>query len=111
MLNVARYASHIFSEITIGYAFRQETFCLIYFEVKTPMILKVDNKGACDLANNWSSAGRTRHVAIRVNFLRELKEQGDLLVQWIPNKEMSSNIFTKHVGGTDFQRHSNSCIG
>ena len=80
-------------------------------KVKTPMILKVDNKGACDLANNWSSAGRTRHVAIRVNFLRELKEQGDLLVQWIPNKQMSSDIFTKNVGGEDFQRHSSSCIG
>ena len=75
-------------------------------KVKTPMILKVDNKGAVDLANNWSSAGRTRHVAVRVNFLRELKEQGDLLVEWIPNKNMSSDIFTKNVGGADFHRHS-----
>ena len=75
-------------------------------KVKRPMILKVDNKGAADLANNWSSAGRTRHVAIRVNFLRELKEQGDLIVQWIPNKDMSSDIFTKNVGGADYHRHS-----
>ena len=70
------------------------------------MILQVDNKGAFDLVNNWSAAGRTRHVAIRVNFLRELKEQGDIQVEWIPNTDMSSNIFTKNVGGKDFQHHS-----
>ena len=75
-------------------------------KVKTPMILQVDNKGAFDLVNNWSAAGRTRHVAIRVNFLRELKEQGDIQVEWIPNTDMSSDIFTKNVGGKDFQRHS-----
>ena len=30
-----------------------------------PMILQVDNKGAVDLANNWSIGGRTQHIEVR----------------------------------------------
>jgi hypothetical protein len=43
-------------------------------KVKIPMILEMDNKGAVDLANNWSIGGCTRHVDIRQCFLWELKE-------------------------------------
>jgi hypothetical protein len=43
-------------------------------KVKLPMEIRVDNKGAKDLVNNWSIGGRTRHVDISLNFLRELKE-------------------------------------
>jgi hypothetical protein len=38
--------------------------------VQKPMILWMDNKGAVDLANNWSSAGRTRHVLTK-NYVPE----------------------------------------
>ena len=31
-------------------------------QVELPMILKVDNSGAVDLANNWTAGGRTRHI-------------------------------------------------
>ncbi len=33
-------------------------------KVKLLMILEMDNKGAVDLANNWSIGGRTRHVDV-----------------------------------------------
>jgi hypothetical protein len=36
----------------------------IGLKVKKLMILKIDNKGAVDLANNWSIGGRTRHIEI-----------------------------------------------
>jgi hypothetical protein len=45
-------------------------------EVKKPMILKIDNKGAVDLTHNWSVGGRTCHVEVRQYFLRDLKEDG-----------------------------------
>jgi hypothetical protein len=51
--------------------------------VQLPMLIEVDNKGAVDLANSWSATGRTRHIASRINFLRELKEEGIITVQWI----------------------------
>ena len=45
----------------------------IGLQVALPMILECDNKGAVDLANNWTAGGRTRHVNVRQNWLRELK--------------------------------------
>jgi hypothetical protein len=83
----------------------------IGLKVKKPMILEVDNKGAVDLANNWSSAGRTRHIAPKITFLRELKEEGVLKVKWTSNDNMSSDIFTKNVGGTDFKKHMKAYVG
>ncbi len=41
----------------------------IGMEVQKPMILFVDNKGAYDQANSWKVGGRTRHVAVKENFL------------------------------------------
>jgi hypothetical protein len=52
-------------------------------KVKLPMVLEVDNQGAVDIANNWSSTGRTRHMDVRLKFLRELKEADILHVTWI----------------------------
>jgi hypothetical protein len=39
-----------------------------------PLVL--DNSGADDLANSNSVGGRTRHVDVRLHYLRELKEEG-----------------------------------
>jgi hypothetical protein len=43
-------------------------------KVELPVVLEMDNKGAVDLANNYSIDGRTRHVDVKFFFLRELKE-------------------------------------
>ena len=37
---------------------------LMGLNVKLPMILEMDNKGAVDLANNWSIGVCTRHVDV-----------------------------------------------
>ena len=69
----------------------------IGLKVKKPMILWVDNKGAVDLANNWSVGGRTRHVDVRYYFLRELKEANLIHVKWMSGDEMSSDsLLTKN---------------
>ncbi len=31
---------------------------------KLPMTVEIDNKGAVDVANNWSIGGHTRHVDV-----------------------------------------------
>jgi hypothetical protein len=74
-------------------------------KVQKLMLLEMDNRGAVDLVNSWSATGRTRHIFTRINFLREIKEEGVIAVQWISNVHMSSDIFTKNVGGADFLRH------
>jgi hypothetical protein len=59
------------------------------------LLIEVDNDGALDLINSWSPTGRTRHCATSINFLRELKEQGLLVVQWISNVGMSPDILPR----------------
>jgi hypothetical protein len=80
-------------------------------KVEKPMILKVDNKGAKDLAHNWSTAGRTRHVDVRYHFLRELKEEGLIRVEWFSSEENGSDLFTKNLPGPLFERHTRTYCG
>jgi hypothetical protein len=63
----------------------------------------MDNKGAIDLTNNWSATGRTRHIDTRHHFLRELKEGGIISVKWISTEAMSSDMFTKNLGGPKYE--------
>jgi len=53
----------------------------IGLKVKLPMILELDNKGAVDIANNWSVAGRRKHIDTKQYFVRELKEDGIIKVR------------------------------
>ena len=53
-------------------------------KVKLPMVLKADNKGAVDIANNWSIGGRTRHIEVKQYFICDLKAKGILVVNWTP---------------------------
>jgi hypothetical protein len=73
--------------------------------VKTPMILEVDNAGAKDLTENWIVGGRTRHVNVPEYSLRDMKEDGVIRVRWTIN-ENSSDLFTKNLAGPLFEKHS-----
>ena len=80
-------------------------------QVRKPMILKIDNKGSVDWINNWSVGGRTRHMDTRCHFLRELKELGLILPQWTSGAENPSDMFTKNLGGSPFQKHIETYCG
>jgi hypothetical protein len=54
-------------------------------------------KGARDLVHNWSIGGRTQHVVGRYHFLRNLEEDGIILVKWISHNVNSSDLFTKNL--------------
>jgi len=75
------------------------------------MILQVDNKGAKDLVNNWSVGGRMRHVEVREFFLRDLKEDGIIKVEWISTADNSADLFTKNLSGPEFEKHAATYVG
>ena len=68
------------------------------------MVPEVDNKGTVDLINNWSVGGCTRRLNVRQCYLRELKEEGLLVVEWIAVDLNDSDIFTKNLGETLFEK-------
>jgi len=81
-------------------------------EVKLPMQITVDNKGAKDLVNTWSVGGRTRHIGVRFHFLRELKDQGVIEVKWIPSESNCADFLTKNLPTASYVRHAGTlCEG
>ena len=80
-------------------------------EVELPMVLEMDNSGAVDIANSWSVGGRTRHVDVRNYFLRELKDQGLLVIRHVSGESNDADIFTKNVTSAIFDRHIPKYVG
>ena len=69
------------------------------------MILKMDCKGALDLTHSWSTKGHTCHIDVKWHWLREMKESGQILTEWIESEENPSDLFTKNLGGAMFKKH------
>ncbi len=80
-------------------------------KVKLPMLLKMDNTGAVDLANNWSVGGGTRHVDVQQFFLRELKETKIMDICWIKGSENDTDVFTKNLDGPAFEKCIKTLVG
>jgi hypothetical protein len=85
------YSKHLLDDIGLG--------------VELPMPIYVDNEAAVNMARNWISGGRTRHTAVRINYLRELQEEGNILLTHIPGEENRSDIGTKNTDRTTFEKH------
>ena len=69
------------------------------------MIARSDNKGAVDLVNGWSVDVGTKHMDCRIMYLRELKEERIIRVQWIPTKDNPSDLYTKNLDTATFKKH------
>ena len=74
--------------------------------MKLPMLLNVDNTGAIDLANNWSTTGKTKHIDVRFHYLRELVDQGMIKLNFVRSEENVADIFTKNLSANLFDKHS-----
>jgi hypothetical protein len=83
----------------------------IGLKVKKPMRLNIDNRGTVDLFNSWSVTGRTRHIAVKICFIRELREAGVLKIVWCPGDKMPSDILTKNLARPLFERHTRTYTG
>jgi hypothetical protein len=112
--NMQRYSDLLVTESALGSATETAQDMLFVMRilesmglrVKKPMLLYIDNKGAKDLANNWSVGGWTRHVEVRMYFLRELKEQDLIHCVWKSGSEMCSDLFTKNLPRDVFEKHT-----
>jgi hypothetical protein len=46
-----------------------------------------------------------------MNFLRELKEQGLIVTEWISGDNNPADLFTKNLQGPTFERHAVRFVG
>ena len=63
--------------------------------LKQPTIMYEDNKGCISLANNSMTTGKTKHIDIRLHFLRDLVQNGSIEVVWCPTDDMLADALTK----------------
>ena len=75
-------------------------------KVKMPMILRMDNRGAVDMSRSWNINGRNRAMGVRICYLRELKEEGLIDIEWISSEENPADLFTKNLDGPTFEKHT-----
>ena len=74
--------------------------------IQLPMTLYVDNTGAINLAENWSTTGRTKHIDVRFHYLREMSEQGMIEIKFVKSERNVSDIFTKNLSERLFCHHT-----
>ena len=67
-----------------------------------PLELYEDNKGARDLAYNPEHHSRTKHIDRRHFYVRELVEQGELVVPYVKTDDNMADFFTKALPAKRF---------
>jgi hypothetical protein len=50
-------------------------------------------------------------VEVKQFFLRELKEQGLIVVKWLASEDNTADMMTKNLGGQDFMHHTLTMCG
>ena len=65
--------------------------------------LGVDNKAARDLAYNPEHHERTKHIARRHFYVRELVEDGTITVPYVNTADNVADFFTKPLGKAQFR--------
>ena len=67
-----------------------------------PIHLSCDNKAAIDSAYNPENHARTKHIDRRHYFIRELVEDGKIVVPFVPTDENLADFFTKPLKASKF---------
>ena len=70
------------------------------FVIDEPTEIREDNQGAIHIAQNPESSQRTKHVAIRHFYVRELIDSDQVTVNYERTDEMLADALTKNLGHT-----------
>ena len=69
-----------------------------------------DNAGCLAVVNGPQSPARTKHIAIRIGFIRDLIKSKRIQVKACPTAEMLADPLTKPLGAVDLKRKMASMI-
>ena len=64
-------------------------------EITKPVILYCDNTSAINIFKNLVMHAKTKHIAIKYHYVRELVEDKEVKMEYIHTKEQIADIFTK----------------
>ena len=72
-------------------------------ELTEPVILYCDNTSAINISKNPVMHAKTKHIAIKYHYVRELVEDKQVKMEYINSKEQIANIFTKPLPKDAFE--------
>ena len=72
-------------------------------EVQRPLPLFVDNQSAIKLAHNPEFHNRSKHIDVKYHFTRNLIQQGDISVDYVPTDKQAADCLTKPLLKTKFE--------
>ena len=97
--------SEVMKEIKFLYQLQRS----MEIKVPLPIKIKVDNMGAIWLANNCGLSEGTKHVDIRVHFVRSFVMDEVVTIDFVKSAENTSDIMTKISKVFIFSQHNPSC--
>jgi hypothetical protein len=75
-------------------------------QLKLPIVIKTDNVGAIYLSNNYTTSQRTKHIDVRVHFVRQYIEDGIFRIEFVGSEDNDADIFTKNTSEEIFNKQS-----
>ena len=60
-----------------------------------PTVLSTDNRGARDLSYNPEHHDKSKHIARRHFFIRDMVEAQEIVVPWVSTEDNDADFFTK----------------
>jgi hypothetical protein len=72
-------------------------------EITEPMILYCDNTSAINISKNPVMHAKTKNIAIKYHYVRELVEDKEVKMEYINTKEQIVDIFTKPLPKDSFE--------
>ena len=73
--------------------------------VQLPIVVRVDNVGAIFMSESHSTTGKTKHIDIRHNFVRQYVDEGFLKIIFVKSEDNLSDGYTKNTSTEVYERH------
>ena len=76
-----------------------------------PTVILEDNQSAIALAASRVCHRRSKHIALRYHYIRQLILQGVVVVKYHPTQQQPADLLTKNLGRILFKRHADVAMG
>ncbi|KAI7963838.1 hypothetical protein MJO29_004265 [Puccinia striiformis f. sp. tritici] len=82
----------------------------LWKEKLNPSEFHVDNQGLIEKIKKFGSHSKTKHLDIKVKWLRDLKKNNQINVKLIPSEEMVADALTKACNSTSLSKLTERCF-
>ncbi|KXJ62386.1 hypothetical protein RP20_CCG014626 [Aedes albopictus] len=77
-------------------------------EQQDPLLYE-DNQSALKMLDVGKFSNRTKHIATKYHFVRDIKTSGEICFVYCPTKDMVADLLTKPIGGTRLAQLRTMC--